>query len=132
MGRTISAAAHAAGVHVETIRYYERRGLIEQPPRPKNGGYREYSAEIIRRVRFIRKAQKLGFSLREVEGLLTLKSDPATGCGDVRASAIEQLERIDELISDLKRKRSALAAIIEACPGEGAVSRCSILNALSA
>lgn len=132
MPKTIGAAAEAAGVHVETIRYYERRGLIERPPRSANGGYRRYPVATIRRIGFIRRAQGLGFSLREIELLLGLRADPAAGCDKIRAQAVARLEQIDGLLSDLTRKRLALASVIEACPGKGSALRCAILRALDA
>ena len=79
---TIGNAAGAAGVGIETIRFYERNGLIEQPPKPAGGGFRVYPADTVRRVRFIRQGQELGFSLRQIGELLSLKADPATDCSD--------------------------------------------------
>ncbi|MCA3795129.1 MAG: MerR family transcriptional regulator, partial [Burkholderia sp.] len=88
---TISKAAQEAGVGVETIRFYERRGLIEQPEKPGYAGYRHYSAETVRRIRFIRKAQQIGFSLREIQDLLWLRADPAADCSDVRQKAASKI-----------------------------------------
>src|SRR5258708_33620723 len=85
---TISRAAERAGVGIETIRFYERRGLIEQPMAPRDGGYRVYDTAVIERIRFIRQAQELGFSLREIADFLSLRCDPAADCGDVRAQAV--------------------------------------------
>ena len=81
---TISKAAKNAGVGVETIRFYERKGLIEQPPKPFGPGFREYPEEVVRRIRFIRQAQDIGFSLREIAELLSLRADPSADCSDVR------------------------------------------------
>jgi DNA-binding transcriptional MerR regulator len=83
-GMTISRAAEQAGVGVETIRFYERRGLIRQPARPKTGGYRFYDDGVVERIRFIRQAQELGFSLREIAELLSLRADPGADCTAVR------------------------------------------------
>ena len=129
-GITISKAARDAGVGVETIRYYERKGLIEQPPKPLDGGYRRYSVETVERIRIIQQAQELGFSLREIDELLTLRADPDTDCAAVRARAEEKLEEIDGKLLKLERIRSALKRLIAACPGEGAVQTCSIIEAL--
>ena len=85
---TISRAATRAGVGVETIRFYERRGLIRQPLKPRNGGYRSYDDEAVARIRFIRQAQELGFSLREIEELLALRTDLHADCADVRMQAV--------------------------------------------
>ena len=79
-GLTISRVAERAGVGVETIRFYERRGLIKQPPRPQSWGFRFYGDEVVERIRFIRQAQELGFSLREIAELLMLRADPVADC----------------------------------------------------
>ena len=126
----ISTAAKKARVGVETIRFYERQGLIPQPPRPSNGGFRSYTSEIVERIRFIRQAQELGFSLKEIDELLSLRADPATDCADVRARAEAKLEDVNQKIARLITIRFALNALIEACPGRGATHCCSILEAL--
>ncbi len=128
---TISKAARAAGVGIETIRFYERNGLIEQPPKPAFGGFRVYPAETVRRVRFIRQGQDLGFSLREIEELLSLRADPAADCSDVRERATAKREEVDRKIAHLERIRGALEELIAACPGRGALRVCSILGALT-
>ncbi len=92
---TISRAAEQAGVGVETIRFYERRGLIDQPPQPLGGGYRVYDDALVGRVRFIRQAQELGFSLHEIGELLSLWADPAADCADVRARAAAKRTEVD-------------------------------------
>ena len=84
---TISKAAHKAGVGVETIRFYERKGLIEQPLTPQDGGFRVYPDETVERLRFIRQAQEVGFSLREIDDLMSLRADPSADSGDVRERA---------------------------------------------
>lgn len=127
---TISHAAHAAGVGVETVRFYERRGLIVQPPRPPDGGFRRYPAEVVDRIRFIRQAQGLGFSLREIEELLSLRADPATDCRHIRERAVGKLEDVERKIGELERFRRALEELIAACPGSGALRACSIMEAL--
>lgn len=129
-GITISKAASEAGVGIETIRFYERKRLIEQPPRSASGGYRLYSGESIERVRFIRQAQELGFSLREIEELLSLRADPSTDCGDVRARAEAKLEEVNQKLRQLRRIQQGLKQLIAACPGQGAVRACSIIDAL--
>ncbi len=128
---TIGKAARAAGVGVETIRFYERKGLIEQPPRPALGGFRVYPADTVRRVRFIRQGQELGFSLRQIGELMSLKADPATDCSDVRRRAQAKLEEVDEKLARLTRIRAALTELIAAGPGRGALRACSILEALT-
>ena len=126
---TISHAASQAGVGIETIRFYERRGLIDQPPKPVGSGVRVYPEETVRRVRFIRRAQELGFSLREIQDLLSLRADPTTGSGDVRERATAKVTEVNRKIVELKRIRSALESLIAACPGGGALRACSIMDA---
>ena len=126
---TIGRLAREAGVGVETVRFYERKGLIEQPPRPLSGGYRAYPREALRRIGFIRDAQELGFSLREIDELLSLRADPAADSGDVRERARAKLTEVNRKIVELERIRSALEALIAACPGGGALRACSIMDA---
>lgn len=125
---TIGRAAQDAGVGVETIRFYERQGLIEQPP--KGEGYRTYSPELVARIRFIRQAQGLGFSLRETQELLALRANPNADCAAMRAQAQHKIAEVDEKISGLLRVRAALQTVIEACPGCGELQACTILEAL--
>lgn len=131
IGMTISRAAEQAGVGVETIRFYERRGLIEQPPRPRDGGYRFYEDGVVERIRFIRQAQELGFSLDEIEELLSLRADPAADCADVRAQAVAKRKEVDRKIAQLRDIRAALDELIATCPGGGALKACTIIDALS-
>lgn len=129
---TIGRAARAAGVGIETIRFYERRGLIERPPKPRDAGYRMYPPEIVARIQFIRQAQTLGFSLREVQELLALRTDPAADCGAVRERARAKVLQVNEKIAELERIRVALERIIAICPGRGALPSCTILEAMAA
>ena len=99
---TISKAARKAGVGVETIRFYERKGLIEQPPKPHGAGFRVYPEETVQRIRFIRQVQELGFSLRQIEELLSLRADPSADCGDVRERAQDKLEKVRRKIATLR------------------------------
>ena len=127
---TIGKIARKAGVGVETIRFYERKGLIEQPPKPVSGGFRVYPSETVPRVRFIRQAQDLGFSLKEIDELLTLRADPAIDCAAVRDRARVKLGEVDHKIARLQRIGAALEELIAACPGKGALRKCSIMDAL--
>ena len=129
---TISKAAKRAGVGVETIRFYERKGLIEQPLKPQDGGYRTYPIETVQRIKFVRQAQEIGFSLREIEELLSLRADPSADCSDVRERAVAKLEEVDRKMEQLGRIRSALNELIAACPGRGALRACSIMESLIA
>lgn len=129
---TISKAARSAGVGVETVRFYERKGLIQQPPKPIGGGFRTYPEETVARVRFIRQAQEIGFSLREIVELLSLRADPSADCSDVREQASMKLEEVKHKITKLEEIRGALEDLIAACPGRGALRACSIMDALVA
>lgn len=126
---TIGALAKQAGVGVETVRFYERRGLVRRPGRP-SGGYRSYPAEAIGRIRFIRNAQALGFTLQEVKELLALRVTAGTSCAAVRSRASAKAADVDKRIADLQRIRTALHGLIGVCPGRGALAHCSILDAL--
>ena len=130
-GMTISRTAEQAGVGVETVRFYERRGLIKQPARPSSGGYRFYDDEVVERIRFIRQAQELGFSLREITELLSLRADPGADCGDVRKQATAKREEVDRKIAQLQHIRTALDELIASCPGGGALRACTIIDALN-
>ena len=126
----ISEAAQCAGVGVETVRFYERKGLIEQPTKPLFGGFRTYPTTTVERIRFIRQAQEIGFSLREVKALLSLRVDPEADCAEVRAHARAKLEEVERKIASLQTMKGALVTLIESCPGEGALGNCSIIGAL--
>jgi len=121
--------AQQGRVNAETIRYYERRGLLPKPPRTPSG-YRVFSSDAVRRVRFIKRAQGLGFSLKEIRELLRLRVDPRRSCGDVRARAEAKLADIEEKIRSLHAMKKTLARFIAACSGRGPVSACPILEAL--
>lgn len=127
---TISRAAKAANVNVETIRYYERKGLIEQPPKPVGGAAREYDLETVARIRFVRQAQDIGFSLREIGELLSLRTDPDADCSEVRGRAIDKKIEIQVKLDRLSRMRDALDELISSCPGGGDVKACTILEAM--
>lgn len=126
---TIGKAAERAGVNVETIRFYERRGLIAQPKKPRSG-FREYGADVIARIRFIRQAQEIGFSLREIRELLSLRADPKTDCSHVQLRAIVKRDEVDRKIDQLQQIRAALDELVGTCPGGGALCACTILEAM--
>jgi len=128
-GLTIGRVAKMAGVNIETIRYYERRGLIPRPPR-RASGYRQYSEETVKRIRFIKHAKELGFSLREIGELLSLRVDERTSCADIRRKAESKIADIDSRIANLQRMKEALRRLTSECRGEGPVSECPILEAL--
>lgn len=126
---TIGELARACGVGVETIRFYERRGLLADP-RKQGVGYRDYSEAEVRRVRFIKQAQGLGFTLKEITELLALRVSSSTTCADVRAKARAKIEDIEEKIEALQAFRAALDRLVSQCAGSGPVSDCPILDAL--
>lgn len=127
---TIGTVAKRAGVPIDTIRYYEREGLLPQPLR-RASGYRSYNETAISRLRFIRRAKDLGFTLDEIRDLLALSSDRRGGVKAVRKRAEHRLAGIDERIAELMRIRKGLQQLIEACPGHGDPEQCPILRALS-
>jgi MerR family mercuric resistance operon transcriptional regulator len=125
---TIAKAAEAAAVGVETIRYYERRGLIAQPT-TRVGSYRTYDSKHVARIRFIKRAQELGFTLEEIESLLTLED--GTDRRSIRAIAAGRLEEIRDRIADLKRMEKALSHVLHKCEAEAGRPRCPIIEAIS-
>jgi len=125
----IGAIAKRAGVGIDTVRYYERAGLLD-PKQRLSSGYRRYSDDEVARLRFIRRAQALGFSLKEIQELLELST--RRDVASVKRSAQAKLTGIDERIAELQRVRDALATLVEACPGHGRASECPILQALGA
>lgn len=126
---TIGRVAREAGVAIDTVRYYEHEGLLDKPARTP-AGYRQYSADAVARLRFIRQAQELGFSLREIRGLLTLRVSARSSCAEVKARADSKIADVDRRIAHLKRVRKALSKLAAACRGRGPTSRCPILDAL--
>lgn len=126
-GMTISQVARAGGVHVETIRYYQRRGLLPEPQRLR-GGIRRYDREMVRRTQFIRRAQALGFTLEETRALLGL--DEMGSCAKTRGLAKQKLEVIESKIGELERMRSALAQLVASCESSRRKSPCPILHLL--
>jgi len=121
--------AKEAGVNVETLRFYEREGLLAEPPR-RASGYREYPPDTVQRIRFIQRAKELGFTLREVKGLLELRVDPETTCAEVREHAAEKIADVKQKISDLKTIERALNKLMNSCRGSGPIDDCPILKHL--
>ncbi|MBN8904885.1 MAG: heavy metal-responsive transcriptional regulator [Rhodospirillales bacterium 69-11] len=130
-GLSIGRAAREAGVGVETIRFYERQSLVQQPPKPDGAGVRRYPAIAVERIRFVREAQELGFSLREIKELLALRADPAADCAEVREQATAKLDEVHRKISRLQEIGTALERLIATCPGRGGLQACSIMDALT-
>ena len=127
---TLGAVAASAGVNRQTVRYYERRGLLPAPPRTA-ANYRAYAAGAVQRVRFIKRAQALGFTLREVAELIALHEAPHGRCADVRARAQAKVRAIEAKVRALQAMRRSLAALVADCPDTPPASRCPILENLA-
>jgi len=128
---TIGRLAKAAGVNIDTIRYYERHGLLPRAAR-RESGYREYEHDDIARLSFIRRAKDLGFSLADIGELLSLSKDRDNGVRGVKRKAEERLADVERKIAALKRVQRGLKTLIDACPGHGELATCPIVAALSA
>jgi Hg(II)-responsive transcriptional regulator len=126
--RTGEVAAQA-GVNVQTLRYYERRGLLKEPER-RASGYREYPADAVQLIRFIKRAQELGFTLSEIEDLLRLRDDQDSACAEVRSAAEAKIEDIEQKIRHLRAMKRALGVLVASCATEGSPRHCPILEAL--
>lgn len=126
---SIGTLAKRVGVNIDTIRYYEREGLLPEPVR-RASGYRSYGEGTVAQLRFIRRAKELGFTLEEIRELLALSSDRRKGVKAVKARAERRLAAIDARIAELQRVRDGLATLVESCPGHGAPEQCPILQAL--
>ena len=126
---TIGKLARAGGVGVETIRFYERQGLLPPPPRSASG-YRHYGPDAVRRLRFIVRAKALGFSLAETAELLSLRARDDERCAEVRAVAAAKLAEVEAKLRDLAAIRDALAGLVAQCASGGVASRCPVLEAL--
>jgi Hg(II)-responsive transcriptional regulator len=127
---TISKAATASGVGVETIRFYERRGLIEQP-RPTATAFREYPPSVVERIRFIKRSQELGFTLDEISELLILSDRAGESRNAVRELASKKLDAIKNKIADLQRMELTLSKLVHDCSGRGPVAGCPIIQAIT-
>jgi len=125
---TIGKLALAAGVGVETIRFYERKGIIKRPPK-NEGGFRHYPNEEAARIRFVKRAQELGFTLREVKELLEIQSKRKITGGQVKVKAEEKVAEIRQKISDLKQMEQSLLRLAEVCgKGEQAIRECKVFD----
>lgn len=124
---TISGVAQAAGVNVETIRFYQRRGLLAEPAKPL-GGIRRYDAAEVARVQFIKSAQRIGFTLDEIAQLLQL--DDGTHCADARAIAELKLADVRQRLQDLQRIEAALAQLVDRCASRRGQVSCPLIDAL--
>jgi Hg(II)-responsive transcriptional regulator len=128
-GLTIGEVAEQANVHIETLRYYERRRLVARPPRSASN-YRRYPEDAVRRVRFIKRVQELGFSLNDIKELLSLRVAPEADCAEVRACAEAKMKDIEAKICALTAMRYALSTLVAECSGEGPLSDYPIFESL--
>lgn len=126
-GLTMGALAAAAEVGRETVRFYERKGLIPEPPRTRHG-HRRYPVESVGRLRFIRRAQAIGFTLAEIGELLALRVDEVAACEQVEARAREKLVDVADKVNELRQMESALQRLVEACQAREPTSDCPILQ----
>ncbi|KAF1712405.1 heavy metal-responsive transcriptional regulator [Pseudoxanthomonas kalamensis DSM 18571] len=126
----IGELARRSGVGIDAIRFYERQALLP-PPLRMESGYRSYRDDDLARLRFVRRAKALGFSLAEIRDLLALSGRVDGDMGELRAAAVEKLADVDAKMAELERIRAGLAQLIDACPGHGRLAHCPILGALS-
>ena len=126
---TIGQVAAAAGVNIQTIRYYERRGLLATPRRTASG-YRQYTGDAVTRIRFIKHAQELGFSLKEIQELLALRVRHAAACNPVERKTRQKIELVEQKIRHLDRIRETLEQLAAACAARRPTDDCPILEAL--
>src|SRR5260370_25014646 len=124
---TIGQVARRTGVGIETMRFYEREGLLNRPARSPSSGYRLHEEEVIARLQFIQRAKELGFTLNEIKELLSLRLDPGTSCEDVQARAEVKIADIEAKIETLQRMRTALLRLTRACCETGGGAECPIL-----
>lgn len=125
----IGQLAEASGVGVETLRFYEREGLLPEPPRSE-AGYRLYDGDAVRRVRFIRRAKELGFTLSETRGLLELRVTEKSACSEVEANARHKIADVEARIRELSRIKHGLEDLVRACAANEETGECPILEAL--
>ena len=126
---TTGQLAKHANVNLETIRYYERRGLLPEPPRNESG-HRRYPLDALRRTEFIKRTQSLGFSLNEISDLLSLRVGTGKTCADVKTRVEAKIKDVQEKIVDLKEIEQALMRLVDKCSGKGPVGQCPILEEL--
>jgi MerR family copper efflux transcriptional regulator len=125
----IGELARRTGVAIDTVRYYERQGLLPEPER-RPSGYRSYGPDDVTRLHFIRRAKSLGFTLQEIAELLALSSRREDDMGSLKAAAQHRLADVEAKLAELARIRDGLQTLVDACPGHGALQTCPILHAL--
>ena len=126
---TIGQLAKETNVNLETIRYYEQRGLIPEPPRNPSG-HRQYPEAAVIRTKFIRRTQAFGCTLNEISDILALRMEPGTTCRDIKSRVEAKIGAVEQKIADLEHIRDALLQMVSKCTGKGPVGECPILEAL--
>lgn len=126
-GLTIGKVAKQAHVNIETIRYYERVGLIDEPPRSESG-YRLFSEDVVQRISFIKKAQDLGFKLNEIKTLLSMSENGNYDCYEAQQFALQKISEIESKIVALNEIKAVLYDLTKKCPGHGSIGNCPIMN----
>jgi MerR family copper efflux transcriptional regulator len=126
---SIGQVARQAGVGVETVRFYEREGLLEEPPR-RASGYRQYAEAVVKRILFIKRAQQLGFSLKEIRELLMLRVDEHTPCEEVQRRTAAKIAEVERKLVELQCMRQALLQVATLCADNDSASACPMLEAL--
>ena len=125
----IGELAQRTGVAIDTVRYYERQGLLPQPARQPSG-YRQYQSDDVTRLKFVQRAKALGFTLHEIRELLELSSRREDDMGSLKQAAQQKLADVEAKLAELSRIRDGLRTLVAACPGHGAMDACPILHAL--
>ena len=126
---TIGKVAKRSGIGIETVRFYEREGLIDKPTRSASG-YRQFDEEVIKRLNFISRAKELGFTLKEIRELLSLKVDPNMCCEDVKNRADTKIADIESKITTLRKMKKALVQLSKDCGEREPTDECPILKTL--
>ena len=126
---TIGQVAKRTQVNIETVRYYERRGLIPPPPR-RESGYRQFSEDTVARIRFIKNSQEVGFTLKEISQLLSLRVNSKKTSADIKMRTEGKISEVEKKIHALNRMKKALVKLRSTCRGHGPTSECPILEAL--
>ena len=126
----IGQVAKQTQTSVETLRYYEREGLI-QPQRSANNGYRQYTEDMVRRVHFIKRGKALGFTLKEIGELMALQVSPRANCRDVKSRAQDKIQDIEQRLVSLTRMKQVLGQLIASCDSSNPITDCPILEALN-
>jgi len=128
--KTVGWVAKETGLSTQTVLYYERRGLLPESSRSMNG-YRIFDDAAVRRIRFIKRAQELGFTLKQVMALLALQGEQNASCAEISSMAANHLQDIETKIHDLERMKKALIPLVKACPKKGTLKACPIMDSLN-